>query len=143
MNPNRFHGPRPSRQPLRIVVTVDRIEDRCGTLEAGLQDISGGLDPGIPTADGVRFECDASVRQRPDGTVSYSGAQIHGPSRQRFLYLSYRHRGDLDWVRRVKIILPDRVGADVRQLEAHVRDSHAPRARFDGSGWTPMSCGTG
>lgn len=136
---------RTSGEVVHVVVEVDGVESRGGLLEAGLQDNAGELDPGRPGADGlVRYEADLTVGRRADGTVSYSGLHVHGPSKERFLYLSYRRRGgDPTWVRRVKILLPRELTDGVRELRARVRDRRGSRAEFVSDGWTAVPAGPG
>jgi hypothetical protein len=132
-------------EAVHVVVEVDGVESRGGLLEAGLQDISGELDPGRSGADGlVRYEADLTVRRRADGTVSYAGHHVHGPAKERFLYLSYRRPGaEPTWVRRVKILLPLELDDGVRELRARIRDRRVSRAEFIGDGWTAVRAGSG
>jgi hypothetical protein len=109
-----------------------------GALEAGLQDTAGNLDAGTPEQDGaVRFVTEVTLRRQPDGTVRYSGRHVHGPSAQRFLYVSFRWPGDgNEWQRRVKIPLPDRLDEHVERLSGRWRDRGTPRAAPVDGGWT-------
>lgn len=125
------------REPLWIDLTFEDAGDRGGTLEFGLQDARGELDAGTPGGDGaVRFVTEITLRRQPDGSARYSGAHVHGPTRERFLYVSFRLPGaGADWRRRVKIPLPGSVEAGVRGLRGRWRDRGTPRAEPVGEGW--------
>jgi hypothetical protein len=126
----------PATTELTIVVTVHDARDRGGSLDYGLQSKKGELDPGTPTDDGgVRYECTARTRPGPDGSVNCTGDYLHGPSNERFLYISFRGPGQSPWVRRTKVMLPGSVAADVRRLTASVRDIGRSRAQFE-EDWT-------
>lgn len=123
-------------EQVRIDVTVEQPGDRGGALEFGLQDSNGDLVSGEAQADGaVRFAAEARLRRQPDGTVRYSGPHVHGPSKERFLYLSFRLPGAEEWARRLKIPLPERVGEGVGALRGRWRDRGTPRAEPVGGGW--------
>ncbi|OAP23161.1 hypothetical protein A4R44_05807 [Amycolatopsis sp. M39] len=122
---------------VRITLTVDGLDDRDGQLEYGLQDRAGALEPGTALADGaVRYTTEVGTRPRPDGTVSYSGDHVHGPARERFLYLSFRPPGGTEWTRRLKVPLPERLGESVVELVGRVTDLGTTRGRFHDDGWT-------
>ena len=114
------------------MVTVHDAHDRDGALVFGLQSSSGELDAGTATdGGGVRYECRARTRPRPDGTVSCTGEYLHGPARERFLYISFRTPGGDAWIRRTKVLLPPAVDAGTRRLSARVVDEGRSRVRFD------------
>ncbi|MBL7498336.1 hypothetical protein I6A84_11205 [Frankia sp. CNm7] len=117
---------------LVIVVTVHDVQDHGGTLEYGLQSSKGQLDAGTPTGDGgIRYECRARARSRPDGTLTCRGEFLHGPTSGRFLYISFRAPGGAQWVRRTKIMLPDSISGDARRLSARVLDVGRSRVLFE------------
>lgn len=122
------------KRPVRLVVTVAELRGCGAALEGGLQLGKDELDLGAPVDDkAVRFETELSVGTRPDGSLLYSGPAVNGPSRERFVYLSYRPPGaGGDWSRRCKIPLPQGIGADTAELSATVVDTGTTWARFDG-----------
>lgn len=134
-------SPQPSasnrgKRSVRIEVTLAEPRDCGGSLECGLQTAKDELDPGSAAAGrAVRYTADISAGTREDGTTTYSGSAVNGPSTGRFVYLSYRAPGaGADWSRRCKIPLPERLEPDTTLLSARVEDTGATWAKFDG--WT-------
>lgn len=124
--------------PVRIELTALGVNDWGGTMEVGLQDSAGNLDPGTPAAGGaVRYECELRCRRRDDGSIGWLGPHAHGPTQERFLYISYRPRdGSAKWQRRTKILLPTDLDGDPGSLSATVRDVGRSRVTFTHD-WTP------
>jgi hypothetical protein len=75
--------------------------------EFGLQEAQGRVHPGVEQPSGaVRYEADVRVQEDPkSGGLRLLGPFVHGPSAQRFLYLSYRHRDVAEWIGRIKVLL--------------------------------------
>ena len=75
----------------------------------GLQDVDQVVHPGKRTqGDSLQFECE--LRIKLDGakkTIHFYGAFVHGPSADRFLYLSWKRQNPTDslWIQRLKIPL--------------------------------------
>jgi hypothetical protein len=122
---------------LVLEVTAYDVKDRGGILEFGLQSRKGELRAGTPTPDGgLLYTCEARARAKPDGTLDCTGEFVHGPTGERFLYISFRHRdgGGDPWVRRTKVLLPKSIDAQARRLSARVADQGTSRVQFR-DGW--------
>ncbi|MFC5288495.1 DUF5990 family protein [Actinokineospora guangxiensis] len=125
-----------TKRSVRVEVTLAEPRECGGTLEFGLQTAKDELDFGVPAGDGaIRYTAEIGVGTREDGTATYSGTAVNGPSRARFVYLSHRAPGaGADWTRRCKIPLPERLEQGTTLLAATVEDTGATWAKFDG--WT-------
>ncbi len=89
---------------LRIVVT----NPPTGTgTTFGVQDKSGAIRPGAPTAAGsVVFECDVTASDAGDrADPNFLGPYTHGPPTARFVYISHGTPGGTGWIKRIKIPL--------------------------------------
>ena len=109
-------------------------------LEFGLQDKDQRLYPGSAQSDGsLRFECDLRVRRAPDDPPNFLGAFAHGTPDDRFLYLTWKKKGQI--MRRIKIKLATITWVQVEQasqsgrLEASVDGRGAASVPLLGDGW--------
>ena len=92
-----------------------------GGFDFGLQDVDQAVHPGKRILDdSVQFECE--LRIKLDGakkTIHFYGAFVHGPSADRFLYLSWKRQNPTDslWIRRLKIPLSELAWKQVSGLK--------------------------
>jgi hypothetical protein len=114
------------------------------TMEFGLQDKDRRLYPSAPQADGsLRFECDLRVRRAEDGKPNFLGTFPHGTPTDRFLYVTMKQQGAIQW--RSKIKLASITWAQVEQasegglLEASVERRGTASAPLLGAGWQVVS----
>lgn len=111
-------------------------------MDFGAQDKAGTLHPGAPAPDGaVRFRVELTARLS-DTALDFAGPFVHGPRRERFLYLGYRPVGATTWTRRWKIplaeITPDLVAAAQAggtALQAAFSAHKAATVQLAGTGW--------
>ena len=103
-----------SEQRVKVhLICPDTIEAivTAGGFDFGLQDVDQVVHPGQRTRDdSVQFECE--LRIKLDGAkkmIHFYGAFVHGPSADRFLYLSWKRQNPTDslWIRRLKIPLSE------------------------------------
>lgn len=109
-------------------------------MEFGIQDSRQVLHPGAPLPGGaLRFDVDAAVKIRRDGTPDLGGPFVHGPAGARFLYLGWRAIGGATWTRRYKIplagIAPELLAAGT--LSAAVSTAERTTTLSLSEGWTP------
>jgi hypothetical protein len=92
-----------------------------GEVDFGLQDVDQAVHPGQHTKDGsLQFECELRARLDDEKkTVRFYGAFVHGPTADRFVYLSWKRQVTTDgmWVRRLKIPLSGITWQQVRGLK--------------------------
>jgi hypothetical protein len=75
-------------------------------VDFGLQDKKSSIHPGKPAKGGLlHFEIDVAVKA--SASPVFSGPFVHGPPADRFLYLSWKKRGQHEhpWAWRIKIPL--------------------------------------
>jgi hypothetical protein len=88
-------------------------------VDFGMQDKKSVVHPGKRGKGGVlHFEIDIAVKLASAAPV-FSGPFVHGPPGGRFLYLSWKKRGQHEhpWAWRIKIPLGDIIWALIRQAQ--------------------------
>ncbi|MEV6810772.1 DUF5990 family protein [Micromonospora sp. NPDC051296] len=120
-----------------LTIVADGLPPTADAFEVGLQAGKDRLLAGTPTDDGgLRYECVVAATSRPDGSTGFRGECVHGPTAERFLYLSARAPGGDSWYRRLKIMLPRRPDLGTGRLAIRVRDEGRARAGVV-TDWTP------
>ena len=82
-----------------------------GGFDFGLQDVDQVVHPGKRTQDdSVQFECELRIKlDAANNKIHFYGAFVHGPSADRFLYLSWKRQKPTAslWIQRLKIMLSE------------------------------------
>jgi hypothetical protein len=152
----------PNERTLRLRVVCHPMPgERCGpytAIELGIQR-GQAVQPGERRADGAMvFECEARVApQAATGAPNFLGPWVHGPPKERFLYLVWEGVADgrRKMFRRMKIHLSpidwdlidaaDQAGGVLEARVSGVGKDGTPACasvRLLGEGWTVVSRGT-
>lgn len=129
----------PSERTIRISLVCEG-PPMAPSIEFGLQDRAGQLQPGEPGADGsLRFDAVIRAVTRSDGSVTLLGDVVHGPPAGRFLYLSTRQAPTphAPWISRNKVPLTG-VDTAADSVRGRVRASGGGAVPLLGDGWTPL-----
>jgi hypothetical protein len=104
----------PDRVWLRVVYRGGELPGWCGgPNDFGVQDKSGGLFAGA-AEEGESVVFDLAVEVKPDGGTQpvFVGPLAHGPTTERFLYLSWRNVSG-EYARRLKLPLGSIAWSDI------------------------------
>jgi hypothetical protein len=139
---------KPTERPiqLRLICEAPPPTRRAGvTVDFGLQDKAGDLQPGLTLPDGsLRFEGQVRAIAGADGRLRLRGPIVHGTATAPFLYLSCRPAAPpgQPWIFRLKVPLA-RIdvralgrGAGPVTLEARIRATSGGSVPLIGNGWT-------